>query len=75
MTPHDRAALERYSKGERSLDETCNHIGWTPDEVARGLKETGLPAPSSLAPRLSTLPKPVPGQRAFWKRPYRGSPS
>jgi len=58
LTQHDRVALERYARGERSLDVTCNHLGFTPKEVAQGLKEIGLPVPASLSSRLSDLPKP-----------------
>ena len=45
MTPHDRRTLERYSRGERSLEDTCKHLGLTPREVTRWLEEAHLKAP------------------------------
>ncbi len=51
MTPHDHRTLERYSRGELSLKEACNHLGLIPSEVNQWLKEAGLPAPKRACER------------------------
>jgi hypothetical protein len=46
VTDHDRRTLERYSRGEISLSQVCSSVGLTEAEVARWLKDAGLPPPS-----------------------------
>ncbi len=61
MTPHDRRTLERYSRGEWSLERTCNHLGLTASQVERWLKEAGLPPPTVAQPRKPGVDSPPPG--------------
>ncbi len=50
MTPHDCLTLERYLRGEWSLQRACNHLGLTPEQVNRWIAEAGLPLPKAPNP-------------------------
>lgn len=46
-TPHDLKVIERYSQRERSLDETCKHLGYNPKKIICYLKSNNLKEPTS----------------------------